>query len=131
MDPIGMTTNIETEIKAAEQQRCAAMIANDPAALAAILDDDLQFHHATGAVDDKSAFLAKMAAGRIRYAGIAWSEEKVTALAGDAAMLTGRMATDVQVEGTDKRLNNRVMTVWRKSDGAWRLLAFQSTPIAG
>ena len=77
----------------------------------------LQFHHATGAVDDKAAFLAKMAAGRIRYAGIAWSEEKVTALADDAALLTGRMTTDVQVEGTDKRLNNRVMTVWRRSDG--------------
>ena len=119
------------EIFAAEQRRCAAMIASDPAALAAILDDDLQFHHATGAVDDKAAFLAKMAAGRIRYAGIAWSEVKVTALADDAAMLTGRMATDVEVEGTAKRLDNRVLTIWRQSQGAWRLLAFQSTPIAG
>lgn len=126
-----MNENIAAEIAAAEQQRCAAMIANDPAALAAILDDGLQFHHATGAVDDKAAFLAKMAAGRIRYAGIAWSEDKVTALADDAALLTGRMTTDVQVEGTDKRLNNRVMTVWRRGNGAWRLLAFQSTPIAG
>lgn len=120
-----------SEIIEAEQRRCAAMIANDPAALAAMLDEELRFHHATGAVDDKQALLAKMAAGRIRYAGIAWSEEKITALASDAAMLTGRMTTDVQVEGVDKRLNNRVMTIWRRSDGAWRLLAFQSTPIAG
>ncbi len=126
-----MHEKIETEIAAAEQRRCAAMIANDPAALAALLDDRLQFHHATGAVDDKQAFLAKIAAGRIRYAGIAWSEEKITALASDAALLTGRMTTDVQVEGVEKRLNNRVMTVWRRSGGEWRLLAFQSTPIAG
>ena len=126
-----MHEKIETEIAAAEQQRCAAMIANDPAALAALLDDRLQFHHATGAVDDKQALLAKIAAGRIRYAGIAWSEEKITALASDAALLTGRMTTDVQVEGVEKRLNNRVMTVWRRSGGEWRLLAFQSTPIAG
>ena len=126
-----MSDTIAEEITAAEQQRCAAMIANDPAALAAILDDALQFHHATGAVDDKAAFLAKMAAGRIRYAGIGWSEENVTRLAGDAALMTGRMTTDVQVEGTDKRLNNRVMTVWRSDQGSWRLLAFQSTPVAG
>ena len=126
-----MSDMIDTEIRAAEQQRCAAMIANDPVALAASLDDDLQFHHATGTVDDKSAFLAKMAAGRIRYAGLAWSEERITALADDAALLTGRMTTDVQVEGVDKRLNNRVLTVWRRGASAWRLLAFQSTPLAG
>ncbi len=123
--------HFDPAILAAEQQRCAAMIANDPAALDAILDAQLQFHHATGAVDDKPAFLAKMAAGRIVYAGIAWSEEHVTALGPDAALLTGRMTTDVRVEGVAKQLNNRVMTVWRRGKEGWRLLGFQSTPIAG
>jgi hypothetical protein len=126
-----MNEAIETEIRAAEQQRCAALVANDPAALDALLDPRLHFSHATGAVDDKPALLAKLAAGRIHYAGIAWSEEKVTALAQDAALLTGRMVTDVRVEGVDKQLNNRVIAVWCRSGGAWRLLAFQSTPLAG
>lgn len=126
-----MSIDCASEIKAAERQRCAAMIANDPAALAAVLDDALQFHHSNGLVDDKPAFLAKLAAGRIRYTGIAWSEEIVTALGGDAAMLTGRMITNVAVEGVDRQLNNRVLTVWRSGNDAWRLLAFQSTPIAG
>ena len=126
-----MTASIEIEVTLAEQQRCAAMIAGDPAALADMLDDRLQFHHATGAVDDKPAFLAKMAAGRIIYQDIVWSEEKVTALAADSAMMTGRMTTDVRTEGTAKQLNNRVMTVWSREQGTWRLLAFQSTPIAG
>lgn len=131
MGLIRMNDSIETEISHAEQQRCVAMIANDPSALADVLDDRLQFHHATGSVDGKPALLAKMAAGRIVYRGITWSEEKVTALASDAALMTGRMTTDVRVEGTAKQLNNRVITVWSHSQGAWRLLAFQSTPIAG
>ncbi len=126
-----MSESFENEILAAEAGRCAAMVANDPAVLAVVLDDRLQFHHATGAVDDKAAFLAKMATGRIVYQGIAWSEKKVTALADHAALLTGRMTTDVEVEGTAKQLNNRVMTVWSREGGAWQLLAFQSTPIAG
>lgn len=125
-----MSDSLETEIKAAEAGRCAAMVANDPAALANVLDDRLQFHHATGAVDDKAAFLAKMAAGRIVYQGISWSEEKVMALGDDAALLTGRMTTDVKVEGAAKQLNNRVMTVWSRAGTTWRLLAFQSTPLA-
>lgn len=126
-----MTEDLATAIRAVEQRRCAAMLANDVDALDAVLDDRLRFHHATGAVDDKPAYLAKVAAGRILYLGIAWSEEHVIGLAPDAAVLTGRMVSDVRVEGADKRLNNRVITVWSRSGGAWRLVAFQSTPMAG
>jgi len=126
-----MSEDLAQTILAAERRRCDAMIAGDAAALDAVLADDLQFHHATGAVDDKTAFLAKMAAGRIVYAAIAWSDERISALGADSALLTGRMITDVRVEGTEKRLNNRVMTVWTRADADWRLLAFQSTPIAG
>lgn len=126
-----MTEDLASTILAAERRRCDAMIAGDPAALEEVLAPGLQFHHATGAVDDRPAFLAKMAAGRIVYAAIAWSEERVSALGPDSALLTGRMTTDVRVEGVEKRLNNRVMTVWTRLEGAWQMLAFQSTPIAG
>jgi Domain of unknown function (DUF4440) len=125
-----MSEAITTAIKAAEQRRCAAMLANDNVALAALLDPRLQFHHATGAVDDKDAYLAKMAAGRIQYVGIGWSEENVITLADNAAFLTGRMNTDVRVEGVDKALINRVTTVWSLNDGAWQMVVFQSTPMA-
>lgn len=123
--------DVTAQVLAAEQARCDAMLANDNAALDAVLDPRLQFAHATGAVDDKDAFLAKMAAGRIRYVTIGWSEERVLELAPDVAMLTGRMNTDVEVEGVVKQLRNRVITVWGRSGGAWRMIAFQSTPLAG
>lgn len=125
-----MSFDLETALKAAEKRRCDAMLAADNAALAAMLDPRLQFHHATGAVDDKHAYLAKMAAGRIQYTAIRWSEECVIGLAANAAILTGRMDTDVRVEGLDKALKNRVITVWSQNDGAWQMVAFQSTPLA-
>lgn len=126
-----MTETLAASVRAAEQQRCAAMLANDATALDAILDPRLQFAHATGLVDDKQAYLSKMAGGRIVYVAIDWSEEIVSQLAPDIALLTGRMATDVKVEGIDKALKNRVMSVWGQTDGRWRLIAFQSTPMAG
>jgi hypothetical protein len=125
-----MSGAITTAIKAAEQRRCAAMLANDNEALTALLDPRLQFHHATGAADDRDAYLAKMAAGRIQYVGISWSDENVIALADNAAVLTGRMNTDVRVEGVDKALINRVTTVWSLNNGAWQMVVFQSTPMA-
>jgi len=124
-----MNSNLSNAVVAAEQRRCAAMLANDHGALDAVLDPRLTFHHSNGAVDDKPAFKAKMAAGRIAYVSIDWSEDKVIALAGDAALLAGRMLTVVRVEGVEKRLDNRVLEGWAKTDGVWRLVAFQSTPI--
>lgn len=123
-----MTETIPAAIHAAEKRRCAAMLANDAAALDALLDPRLSFSHATGAVDDKAAYLAKMAAGRIDYLSIDWSEDQVTLLGDAAALLTGRMTSQVRVEGVEKRLDNRVIAVW-VLDGDWRMLAFQSTPL--
>jgi hypothetical protein len=125
-----MSEAITTAIKATEQKRCAAMLTNNNTALAALLDPHLQFHHATGAVDDKAAYLDKMAAGRIQYVGINWSEENIMVLAENVAVLTGRMNTDVRVEGVDKALVNRVTTVWSLNDGSWQMVVFQSTPMA-
>jgi hypothetical protein len=124
-----MSDKVVMVVKSAEQARCAAMLANDAAGLDAVLDARLAFHHSNGAVDDKPAFLAKMAAGRIQYVSIDWSEDAVIGLAPDAALLTGRMLTVVRVEGQEKRLDNRVLEGWARDGDTWRLVAFQSTPI--
>jgi hypothetical protein len=126
-----MSTGIERAVLAAERARCEAMLANDGSALDAILDPRLHFSHATGAVDDKAAYLAKMTAGRITYISIDWSEDRVTPLGENAALLTGRMTSVVSVEGVQKRLDNRVMSAWGNDHGQWRVVAFQSTPLAG
>lgn len=124
-----MAGQMETELLAAEQKRCTAMLANDITVLDALLDPRLSFTHATGQVDDKAAYMKKMAAGRVTYLSIDWSEERVIELSPGAALLTGRMVSQVTVEGVEKRLDNRVLTAWVRDEGNWRLVAFQSTPL--
>lgn len=124
-----MTTPFETEILAAEKQRCDAMVANSAEALADLLDPRLHFTHSNAVVDSKDAVLSKMRAGRIVYEAAGWPEQKVTQLSAETALLTGRMVVDVAVEGNKKRLVNQVITVWSKTGGKWRLIAFQSTPV--
>jgi hypothetical protein len=122
-----MTQTNEDAVLEAENGRCAAMLAGDTVALDRVLDPRLHFAHANGAVDDKDGYLAKMQAGRIRYVAIDWAERKVIALEG-AFLLAGRMTTLVTVDGVEKKLENRVMTIW-VNQGGWRLVAFQSTPL--
>jgi hypothetical protein len=124
-----MATQLETDLRMAERKRCAAMLANDAAALDAVLDPRLCFSHATGQVDDKRAYMTKMAAGRIAYLSIDWSEERVIELGPGAALVSGRMVSQVTVEGVEKRLDNRVLAAWVQDGAAWRLAAFQSTPL--
>jgi ketosteroid isomerase-like protein len=124
-----MTEDLAAAVRAAERKRAAAMLANDTAALDALLDARLQFCHSTGNVDDKASYMAKLATGRLHYTAIQWQDDVVTALGPDAAIIRGRMHMDVRVEGTDKHLNNRVITVWSRTEGEWRLVAFQSTPL--
>lgn len=124
-----MTHDDTSAIRRAEQIRCTAMLSNDAAALDAVLDSRLIFSHATGQVDDKPTYLAKMATGRIAYRSIDWSDERIVSLGNTAALMSGRMTSRVSVEGTDKQLDNRVLSVWSRHNDGWRLLAFQSTPL--
>ncbi len=124
-----MADELGTAIRAAEQNRCAAMLRNDAAALEALLDPRLSFSHATGQVDDKPAYTTKMAAGRITYLSITWSDEQVIELKPGVALMTGRMTSNVTVEGAPKQLDNRVLTVWVLTGAEWRLAAFQPTPL--
>jgi hypothetical protein len=123
-------SDIRQIILGQEELRCAAMRNADLAALENILDPDLYFCHANGAIDDKSIYLGKMAQGNIIYRSIKWSEQKVALLPGDTtALLTGRMTSEVSVSGVEKLLDNRVVGVWINVGGQWRLRGFQTTPL--
>lgn len=124
-----MTDTVTKAVIDAEQARCAAMLSGDLVALGSLLDLRLAFHHSNGAVDDKAAFMTKMAAGRIAYVSIVWEGATVTVLGDSAAILTGKMITVVKVEGVEKTLENRVLEVWAHTAGAWAMVAFQSTPL--
>ena len=126
-----MATDIVSTLIEKENARCAAMLANDTAALDELLDARLVFSHATGQVDDKAAYCTKLAAGRIRYVAIVWDEQFVLPLSREAALVSGRMTSSVRVDGVEKKLENRVLAAWVESNGAWRLIAFQSTPLKG
>jgi len=116
------------EIMALEDRRYAAMRAGDVAALRELLADDLVYTHSFGERDSKASYLDKVANGIFRYGEIRRSEEKVL-IHGDSATVVGRMAADVHVADTLRRLDNRFLAIWVKIDGRWQFLAYQPTPM--
>lgn len=124
-----MTINdLSTEIMACEQARCAALLDRDVAALSNLLSDRLVFTHANALSEGKDAIVAKMKAGSLVYRSLDVTDQQVIDL-GDTALLLSRLTALVTVGATDKRIDNRTLSVWTREEGHWRLISYHPTPI--
>lgn len=111
-----------------EEARCQAMIDADVKVLGRLLDDELIWTHASGHVDDRAGFLAKLSGASMRYLTMTRSDEQVR-LSGSSAVVTGRVAMEVIIAGQQRSLSNRYTDVWVQRRDDWRMLAWQSTPV--
>ena len=119
---------MEHEIADMERRRYEAMKQADVAVLREVLDDLLIYAHSNSIVDDKESYLAKVEAGYYRYQSISIDEQS-TLLLSDVALLRGRMRAIGLVNGLPLTLDTRFLAVVRRSQGQWRLLSYQPTPV--
>jgi len=114
-----------------EAQRCDAMKRADFARLREILHPGLTHVHAKGQTDDYDSYF-RSGGTHVDYQQIDRSDLKVQVL-GTSAVMTGRqLLVAVRKDGTGTvRIDSRVLQVWTQADGgAWRQIAFQTTPLA-
>jgi ketosteroid isomerase-like protein len=114
------------DIARLEDERYAAMLGKDVAALERLLHRDLVYMHSSGIADSKASYIAGVRDRVWDYHNIERSDQTVR-LAGTLALVFNRLKIDLSVRGVAKSLNNRALAVWVADDGgAWRLIALQS-----
>ena len=122
-----------TAVLAAEERRREALLSADLEALQGLLADTLVYVHSTAASDSKDSYLAKLRSGGLRYQALQFDDvqARLLAPAGDAAVVTGRMAAQVLKDGQLRAVRSLFMTVWARSatSGDWQLCAHQGTPL--
>lgn len=113
-------------VEAADDRRCAVMLAADVAGMDALMADGMVWVHGSGALDDKASMIEKFGDGTMRYHDLKRSDYDVR-LYGDTAVAMGVMDIDGQVGDLRKTLRNRFISVWVAggADGL-RLAAWQS-----
>ena len=117
----------EGEVLAAEAERQRAFVDADLAALGGLCGEELRFTHASGTVQTKYRLLAALESGRLDYVSIRTRDESVHVY-GETGVLTGNALVQIQLPGGKRRTIDNVYTaVYVKRDGAWRLVAYQST----
>jgi len=121
----GVALAQQPDILAMERAWVQAITTRDAAILANLLDDQLIYAHATGIVDTKQEYIAKVTSGRQKYEGVDHESTDVR-LFGDTAVVHARMHMwGVNPAGKfDDRL--MMMHVWVKKGGAWQLVAHQT-----
>jgi hypothetical protein len=116
------------ELSNLEDSRCAAMIHADGDALSRLLDDDLVWTHSSARLDTKASFLQGLKEGGTRYLTINRSEETIR-VHGNLAVITGIADLQAVLKGEQRQLRNRYTNIWVKRDGAWKMVAWQSTAV--
>jgi ketosteroid isomerase-like protein len=126
-----MTTNDPriAKIIALDEERRAAMIAEDFAVLDALLADDLVHIHAAGDADTKQQYF-KLIAEFCAFVAIERGPMNVR-FYGDTAVVTGPMTHTVRIKptGAVRTMKAFGTQVWAPHGDSWRQVLYQATEI--
>ena len=120
---------VEAAVRKLEARRAEAMLKADVATLGGILGEDLTYVHGSGVVDTKESLLASISSGKMKYLAFDEIDLKVRVYGG-AAVLTGKLAVKAKRGDENLDLTLGLTGVYAKgADGAWKLVAWQTTKL--
>lgn len=123
------STSALAALRVADDARVAAMLSPNKPALEAVLSDELRYAHSNGKVDTKASLTASLLAGEAKYLSYKYSERTFTFPAPDLALMTGRLEVQAVVDGVSMTTGIGYLAVWRREQGKWKFLAWQSCKI--
>ena len=113
--------------KAVEALR-TAMFKGDGKALDALTLPALTYGHSNGNVQNKKEFVDSLA-GQTAFQTLDWTNIKITVVGDNAVVRQTFDAINILPENKTSKAHIHVLTVWKKVDRAWKLLARQAAPL--
>jgi ketosteroid isomerase-like protein len=121
--------SVEEEVRVADTARVLSTLRGDADRLGRLLSDHLIYCHISGKVQTKEVLLAAVRTNRIKYEAYDYREKNIVRLSDDLALLTGQVHLKASAGKEHVEFEIRILAVWRREDGGWRLLAYQSTKL--
>jgi hypothetical protein len=122
--------SLEEDVRAADTSRVLATIAGNVTRLEPLLSNALVYMHADGRVQTKGEFLAAVKSAQIKYEAYTYGDVKVTRVTDDVALMSGRARLRATAGTLHVEFALSFLSVWRREDGAWRMLAYQSAKLS-
>jgi Domain of unknown function (DUF4440) len=129
---IGWKSNRESEvqkIEAAIELFRNTMIKPDFSVFDRLTSESLSYGHSNGLVEDKPTCIHSLVSIKSRYKRLNFSDQTVKII-GDIALVRNTFFAETNDQGKDPvTAHIKVLMVWHKENGQWRLLARQATKI--
>ena len=120
----------EQAVAAAAEKLRVAMIDPTPAALTALVADDLSYGHSGGRVDTKDSFIGDLIAGKSDFVTIAITDQTIKVV-GNTAIVRHTLTADTNDSGKPGKGQIKILGVWQQQQGGqWKLLARQAVRVA-
>ena len=116
----------QAAVAAAAEKLRLAMVDPDAAVLAAMVADDLSYGHSGGKVDTKASYIADLMSGASDFVTITISDQSVKVVDGGTAIVRHTLTADTLDSGKPGKVAIKVLGVWQKQNGQWKLLARQA-----
>ena len=126
MMPAGSGASAQPEVAAAAERLRIAMIDPTAAALGALVADDLSYGHSGGKVDTKASFIADLMDGKSDFVTITITEQTIKVVDANTAIVRHSLAADTNDLGKPGKVALKILGVWQKQGGNWKLLARQA-----
>ncbi|MDB5765416.1 MAG: hypothetical protein JWQ61_230 [Collimonas fungivorans] len=115
----------ETVAEQVEKLRAAMLHPGNRTALDRLVLDELSYGHSNGKVQDKAEFIGALVSGESDFISIALSDQSVK-ISGDTAVVRHTLVAATNDSGKPGNVSLKILMVWKKHDGHWRLLARQA-----
>ncbi|MDP9910065.1 hypothetical protein J2W27_002177 [Variovorax boronicumulans] len=116
----------EPAVAAAAERLRVAMVDPTPAALRALVADDLSYGHSGGKVDTQASFISDLLDRKSDFVTIAITDQTVKVVDGNTAIVRHTLTADTNDSGKPGKVALKILGVWQKQGGEWKLLARQA-----
>ena len=121
-------TKKEKQLVDAVEKLRIAMIDGNRTALESLVSDKLSYGHSSGLVENKTEFVNKIVNGLSDFVTIDLSEQNMI-VQQKTAIVRHILKAKTNDSGKPGEVNLRVMLVYQKENGSWKLLARQAVKI--
>jgi len=129
MVPASGGASAEPAVAAAAERLRVAMIDPTPAALGALVAEDLSYGHSSGRVDTKASFIGDLVAGKSDFVSIAITDQTIKVVGADTAIVRHTLTADTLDSGKPGKVALKILGIWQKQGGEWKMLARQAVRI--
>lgn len=126
MAPGSASADETAAVAAAAEKLRLAMIDPTRENLGPLVADDLSYGHSGGKVDTKASFIADLLSGASDFVTITITDQSIKVLDGGVAIVRHTLAADSNDGGKPGKVLIKILAVWQKQGGQWKLVARQA-----